>query len=54
MVSGMPLKQLEGLKAAYGAIKQVFQKPFDIEDLRQALMNWLPEQPAPREMLVQA
>ncbi len=51
VVSGMPLKQLEGLKAAYASIKTVFQKPFDVMVLREELLRWLPEQPVERAAL---
>lgn len=48
LVSGMPKKQLEGLKAAYPSIKAIFQKPFEIDELRDSIQDLLPEQPVER------
>jgi CheY-like chemotaxis protein len=41
LISGLPLKQLEGVQAAFPVVRQVFQKPFDVPVLREALMRWL-------------
>lgn len=45
LLSGMPKKQLEGLQAAYPSIKQVYQKPFEVDEMREAIARMLPEQP---------
>lgn len=41
LISGMPRRQLDGLQAAYSSIKAVYQKPFDIMDVRLALIKLL-------------